>query len=329
MRLPFLLRAVLTALWLTVSLNACAQDVAFRTSMVKRFLSLGTASINGAYYPLGAALSRLFNSHLKDVVAIAEPTGGSVTNIGYLRSGDLALALVQSDVAYAAFHGRGPFDKRPFKELRVLASLYSEVIQVVVMKDSPIVTLADLRGKRLALGERGSGTELNSRLLISTLGLNSGEFVPCYDSFTKATAALHDGYVDALFFTGGIGAEGLKLLAKRSPVRFIPLGKSVRDSILSAHPYWQEEIIPAGTYQNQTEEITTIGLRALLTAREDFDAGLAERMLELLFQNVPYVASLSKPAEAIRLQDALKGIEGDMIHDGARRFYVRKNIIPR
>ncbi|HOY65804.1 MAG TPA: TAXI family TRAP transporter solute-binding subunit [Candidatus Ozemobacteraceae bacterium] len=307
----------------TVTASAAGQ---IETRLVKRFLSIGTASINGVYYPLGTAMARLFNAHLDGIVAIPEPTAGSVANIEYLRRHEIALALVQSDVALHAFHGRERFEGRPFPELRVLASLYSEVLHIAVRQDSGITALTDLRGKNVVLGEEGSGTAENARMIMAGLGLHAGEFTPSYLGFTKATAALEGGYVDAVFYSGGVPVDGVALLARRIPIRLLPFPEPVRRRLIARHPFWQTETIPAHTYPGQAVDVETIGLRALLVTTSELQRPLATRILELLFDRTPYLTSLSPAAAAISLEQALKGIQSDMLHEAARDFYRRRLI---
>lgn len=303
------------------------QVAAFDLKLVKRFFAIGTGSINGVYYPLGNAISRLFNSRFEDVVAMSESTQGAVANVSYLRGGDIALALMQNDVAFDAWRGQRAFEGRGLPQLRVLASLYSEVLQLVVHQDSPIISLSDLRGRHVDLGPRGSGTALNAQAVLDEVGLQAGDLRRSYSDFTKATDALQNGYVDAVFFTGGLPSEGISLLAQRIPIRVVGFPKEVRDALTGSFSYWSEEIIPAGTYRNQEEDVATVGLRALLTCTSDFPEETAENMLAVLFDNQTYLLSLTHVAKDILLLDALLGIEREMLHPGARSFYQKRSLL--
>ncbi len=300
-----------------------------RAQLVKRFLSIGTASINGAYYPLGTAMARLFNAKLGEILVISEPTNGSVDNVRYLQSRDIALALVQNDVAWEAFTGRGNFDGKPFAELRVLASLYSEVVHVAVRKDAEIRTFRELKGKVIAIGEAGSGTAINARIILDAAGLKEGDYTPSYLSFTKATDALESRYIDAVFFTGGIPLEGFALLGQKMPLRLLPFSEELRGRLVTGYSFLERETIPSGTYSGQDEEISTVGLRALLVTTAEFEPELAERMLHLLFQNIGYLTSICKTAEALTLRSALKGVDPKMLHPGAERFYKECRVLER
>ena len=293
----------------------------FQAHLVKRFLSIGTASISGVYYPLGTALARVFNSNLGEILVISEPTQGSVTNIGYLRNRDIALALVQNDVAWGAFFGKGLFEGKRFPELRILASLYSEIIQVVVRQDSTLRTMQDLRGKTVAIGEAGSGTAGNAKIILQAAGFSEQDFTSSHLVFTKAIDALQAGYVDAVFFTGGLPSEGISMLGARIPIRMIPFPEALRAHLVASYSFLERESIPSGTYPGQGEDIPTVGLRALLVTTSDLEPELANQMLALLFANIEYLSSLCPAIRGLTPATALKGVDLGMLHPGAVRFF--------
>lgn len=299
----------------------------FSATLVKRFLSIGTASINGSYYPLGVAMAGLFNQHLPDTVVLAEPTEGSVANIGYLRRGDVALALVQSDVALDAFNGAGTFDGRPYPELRVLAALYSEVVHVIVRADDPASSLAGLKGRVIAVGEAGSGTELNARMILAALGFTDRDFTASHLPFTKATEALERGHVDAVFFTGGVPADGVARLAARVPVRLLPIDGVDAERVVAARACWVRETVADGSYPGMNAPVNTLGLRALLVAGEDLADDLVEQMLSLMFDRLSELIRVTPVAARINLNKALLGVDPNMLHPAARQLFVRRGLL--
>jgi uncharacterized protein len=295
--------------------------------LVKPFWAIGTGGITGTYYPLGTALARLINAHFDGIVAISEPTGGSVANIEYLRQEDVSLALVQSDVAFDAFNGLRGFTGRPFSDARVLVSLYSEVVQVAVKGDSALATLSDLKAHRIVVGERGSGTAINALAVLQSMGWSDDEFMTVYMNQTKAMAALAAGDVDAVFFTGGVPNEALREFARRTPMRLLAFPGKIRERLLATSPYWREEKIPAATYPEQREDVPTVGLRALLLTRSDFDPLLAEKLLEVIFTRQEYLNRLAGLPGTIRIEDGLKGVEARMLHPGARSFFAARGLV--
>lgn len=290
-------------------------------TLARRFLGMGTGSIEGTYYPLGTAMAGLFNSRLEGMVALAEPTAGSIANLEYLNLGDLALALAQSDMVYDAFHGKGRFSGRPTPRLRVLASLYPEAVHLVVRRAAAGATIRDLRGKNIAVGEEGSGTALNARRILATSGLTEADYQARYLSYTKATEALSSGDIDAVFFTGGVPSDGLIRLASKTPVTILEIPEETCTRLIAAEPFWGKETIPADTYPGQPLAVRTVGLRALFVANEDLPHDVATQMLELLFSNLSYLSEKTPAARSISRARALDGIDPAMLHPAATAFF--------
>ncbi|MBF0543980.1 MAG: TAXI family TRAP transporter solute-binding subunit [Candidatus Riflebacteria bacterium] len=296
-------------------------DSKFRTALLKKFYIIGTGGINGVYYSLGSAIARLFNSRMEDILTISEPTNGSVSNIELLRSKEVTLALVQSDIAYDAYFGKGIFEGKPFPNLRILAALYSESVHLIVLNDSPIKTPLDLKGKQVSIGEEGSGTALNAKILLDECGIKSTDFHPKFLSLAKATDALKSGYIDAIFFTGGVPVEGFSLLSNEKPIRLISLPDYNLKIMLDGRPYFTSETILAGAYRGVTENVNTLGLRALLITTDSFESEKVETILQIIFSNSDYLTSISNMTESIDLKKALVGVDSKMLHQAAAAFY--------
>jgi len=304
---------------------AMAED--YRLNLIKKFYSMGTASINGTYYPVGNSIARLFSKKMRGMVVLAEPTPGSVANIEYLRRGQIDLALIQSDVAWQAFNGTHSFAKNRYRELRILASLYSEVIQIIVRSDSEIRTIRDLRGKKISVGERDSGSAASVMLVLEAAGLERNEYTLVYERFTRATESLNDGYVDAVYYAGGVPADGIARLAEKSGIRLVSVPQDVRASILAKFPYFTSEVIVRGTYKGLGSEVSTVGFRALLVGSESIPAFEISLMLPILFDNVALISDNSQKNIQLRLDDALKGVEASMLHEAALKFYTAQGLI--
>ena len=308
-----------------VSSSVRAQQ--FKLKLLKRFYSIGTAGINGIYYPLGGAIARVLNANIDNIEVISEPTKGSVANVEYLKEKQIDLALVQSDVAFQAFTGTGIFKGRPFNELRALASLYPEVLHVVVLANSSIHSLQDLKGKTISLGSEGSGSALTSKAVLKSLGMASGSYNLVYERFTKGTEALKDGYVDALMYIGGVPTSGITLLSEKCKIRLISIPKQVCSKILSELPYLSSEIIPADTYSGVTTKTAALALRAMLVTTDSLSNKMAFAILKTLFANTSKIVKMSGTKVKIHLKDSLKGTSEEMLHAGARRYYIQHSLL--
>lgn len=298
-------------LFSSVFCSAYAAD--YRVKLIKKFYSIGTATISGTYYPTGNSIARVLSTNIGGVAAIAEPTAGSLANIEYLRRGQIDLALLQSDVAWQA--GNSTADDR-FRELRIIASLYSEVIQLVVRDNSNIKELKDLKGCRIAVGEKDSGSAASIIPVFKAAGLAESDYTIVYERFTRATESLIDGYVDAVYYAGAAPADGITRLNVKMPVRLISIPADVRQKLLAEHPYFTGETILAGSYKNQKSDVTTIGFRALLAGTARLSANEIFNILQAIYESPTAQSELK-----LRKSDATRGIQPEMLHEGARRFF--------
>ncbi|MDD5089331.1 MAG: TAXI family TRAP transporter solute-binding subunit [Candidatus Wallbacteria bacterium] len=301
----------------------CRAEEPVSPVLSKRFYSIGTASIGGTYYPLGIAFSKLFNSNFSDLLTLVEPTFGSVANVFYIESGDLDFAFVQSDVMHDAVSGIGNFSRRKSKHLKAVISLYPEIVHVVVHADSGIHRLEDLSGRTVVPGAKGSGSAVNAEFLLKNL-FRDEEYTTVYMDFTKAVDALNNKAVDAVFWTGGIPGEAIEMLARKTPVRVLSFTDDKLHSITSKYSFYCVETIPPGTYTAQNYEVRSLALRAVLAVRDNVPSDLVGRILEQVFQNIEYLAALHPRANDIKLENALKGIQPELLHEGAKKYYSSK-----
>ncbi len=305
----------------TVPDVSLAENANYKLNLIKRFYSIGTATINGTYYPVGNSIARTLSKNLKNLVFIAEPTEGSVANVEYLRKNQIDLALMQSDIAWQAARGVGTFVDNSFKELRVLSSLYSEVVQIVVKSNSSIKTIADLKGCKISVGSKESGSAVNATQVLAAAGLQPGDYELVYERFTKATESLRDGYVDAVYYTGAVPADGISRLAAKIELRFVEIPAEAQQRLVKEYPYFSSETIQAGSYRGQITLCNTIGLRALLVTTEHLSDKDAHDFLKIIFQNSSLIAAQNNTSLQFRRSDYQKGVEPEMLHPGAIKFF--------
>ncbi|PTB84030.1 C4-dicarboxylate ABC transporter substrate-binding protein, partial [Marinobacter vinifirmus] len=135
-------------------------------------LSIATGGTGGVYYPYGGGLAELISKYVDGATAVAEVTGASVENMGLISRGDSDIAIGLADTVYAGFTGTGKFEGRKLDNVRALASIYPNAVQIVTMADSGITSLADLKGKRVSVGAPGSGTEVSAKTLLEANGIS-------------------------------------------------------------------------------------------------------------------------------------------------------------
>ena len=303
-----------------------AEEEKYEAKLIKKIYSFGTASINGTYYPFGNAISRLFSRNLKKLVTVAEPTAGSVANVNFLRKKQFELALIQSDVVWMAYQGTVIFNGNPFKELRVLASLYSEKVQIVVRADSGINSIDDLRGKKISVGERESGSAAGAIQILEAAGLkNNEDYNLVYERFTKATELLLDGYIDAVYYVGGVPADGLARLSEKIQIKLLEIPEIVINKLTTAYPYYSKESISNYSYRGHTKTINTLGFKALLVGTTRLPSEEVINILTVIYSNPKILSDHDKVLVELNKNDAIKGVDAAMLHDGAAAFFMNQS----
>lgn len=309
------------------------RELARSCRQIQRFYLLGTAGVTGGYFILGKALAREINTPGLDFQLIPESTGGSVSNLDFLLRGDLDLAFVQSDLIWNSLQ-QSALATAPLapatstsRRLLVLGALYPEVIQIVTRADRDVRSLSDLKGRRVAIGEEGSGTARNALMILSRAGLDASTVRIKHENPSRSASGLLNDELDALFLTGNLPSTFLQNLDTRIPLRMLPIPDDIREKLLAEHAFFTPELIPAGSCAQQAEDTPTIGLRALLVTTSDLPPAIAERLLIVLFDVFPG-RRLGAVFDQLSLAKALDGIDSDLLHPSAVTFFSQRGIRP-
>jgi hypothetical protein len=296
------------------------------TAQQRVFLSIATGGTAGVYFPLGAALAELWNSKVPSVQATAQTSGASVANIRLLQKSDVHVAFIQNDITFYAFHGTEMFMDRiankaqPVDNLRGMAMLYPETIQVVTLRSKNINSVADLKGKRIAVGAPGSGTEVNARQILRAFELGYYNTRPDFLNFAEAADQLKDGVVDAAFITAGHPTAAVQDIASSRDLKILTVPKDVIDRLRDQYPYYTPVVIPANTYRGQTEPVATAAVMAMLVTRHDVDADLVYTLTKALWENTDKLRAAHARGRDITTATARAGMPITM-HAGALRYY--------
>lgn len=299
-------------------LTACSQDKALR---------LGTGNNEGIYYQFGTLLAEDSQNNA-DVPTIAvETTAGSSANLRLLSQGFLDMAIVQADTLNDAYNGTGFFSNSgKYTGYSAVAGLYTEVCQVIVPAGSSIESIEDLAGKTVSLGERESGVLQNALQVLDAYNLQESDFTPEYLSFSDSTAAMREGKIDAAFITAAIPTPAVTNLSEDFEVRVLPLDSSAINVLTKRHSYYTPCTIPANTYAGQTEAVKTVGVRAVLVARNDVPAEQVAAVMKQLFSGQIDFAERLKGAMQPVIEEATSGIP-IAFHQGAGDYYADHDII--
>lgn len=234
----------------------------------RRFFGIATGGTGGVYYPLGGALAQVLTDKIPDMVVTAHSGNASVANTNLVARGEVESGLVQNNVALAAYTGDKESWKTPQVEnLRIICSLYPETMHFMALKKSGIQSLHDFRGKRIIVGDRGSGTEFDSRRILESIGLTYDDIEPIYVYYATAVQRMKDEQADALIWTSGVPNAAMLEVATTKDVVFLPFPEEALENLTSKYPYYAPVTMPAA-YPNQ-EPVNSVALMALWVTSSD------------------------------------------------------------
>lgn len=252
----------------------------------KKFLNIATGGTAGTYYPIGGAMAEILNSEIKGMNASAQSTGATVANINMLKDGSVDLAIVQNDISYYAVNGTEMFEGKKVDNLRGIATLYPETCQFVTLDSSNIKSIADLKGKRVAVGAAGSGAEANARQILAAYGITYDDIDAQYLSFGEGASALKDGNVDAAFLTAGYPTASVQDISSQNKIRLLPVTADKADALIAKYPFYTKTTIPAGTYAGFNEDVQTISVMSMLIATDKLDDNMGYDIAKAIFGNL-------------------------------------------
>ena len=252
----YIVLALALVLILSVALVGCAPQ--------KTNLILATGGTSGTYYPFGGAMAQIFNSKVANMNVTAQATGASVENLKLIGKKEAELAIVQNDMTDYAYNGAEAFKDGKVENVRAIATLYPEVIQIVATEDSGINTVLDIKGKKFSVGAPGSGVEANARQLLEVMGMTYNDFAANYLSFSESADSFKDKQIDGFLFTSGIPNAAIQDISTTSKLKFVSVPDEVVNQLTTKYPFFTEYIIPAGTYKGQDADVKTIAVKATL-----------------------------------------------------------------
>lgn len=301
------------------------------------FITIGTGGPTGVYFAAGNAICRLIHKEAAEgrkegrphgIRCAAPATSGSKDNIEQVAEGELDFGIAQSDLQYHAHKGDEPEAIRPVAELRSVFSIHSEPFQLIVGKNSGIGSFAALRGKRVNIGNPGSGQRGTMEVLMKAYGMSVGDFQMATElTSTEQANALCDGKIDAFGYSVGVPNAGVAVATDGCDARIIPLDGEVEKKLVAASPFYAFTTIPAGTYRTTHADVTTFGVVATLITSADAEERIVYELTRAVMKNIddfrqlhPAFANL-EPKRMVR--DGLTA----PLHPGALRYYREKNLM--
>ncbi|RXT07218.1 TAXI family TRAP transporter solute-binding subunit [Ammoniphilus sp. CFH 90114] len=292
------------------------------------FLNVATATTAGVYYALGNGMADLWNQKVEGVRASAQATAGSPQNVKLMSKKEAHVAFVQNGIAYEAWNGVGQFEGSAEKDIRALTYLYPNLCYFVVRADSGINSLSDIKGKTIAPGPVGSGTELNAREILSIVGIDykDGKDAKAqYVGNAESAQMLLDNQVDVTYISGGLPHASVVEMATSKDVKILPVEGEVRDKLMEKYSWYFPVTIPANSFKGQSEAIETVAVANLLLGRADLDEDVVYSMIKSVYDNKEQLAASFKGASKMKPEEGLNGVTLPL-HPGAVKYFKEQGL---
>ena len=291
-----------------------------------KYVTIGTGGVTGVYYPTGGAISKMINdkSEVYGIKTSVEATGGSVYNINAILSGDLEFGIAQSDRQYQAMMGLAEWEEKgPQKKLRSVFAIHPEALTLVASVKSNIRGIKDLKGKRVNLGNPGSGQLQNSKDALEAFGLSESDVKAEYIKAVEAAGLLQDERIDAFFYTVGHPNGSVKeATSGRIKVRLVDIAGKELDALIKKFPYYARATIQVKNYESaaNTKDAETIGVKATLVTSSDVSADIVYAITKEVFENLDEFKKLHPAYEVLTKENMLEGLSAPL-HPGAAKYF--------
>jgi hypothetical protein len=302
--------------------GAAAQDT---------FVTIGTGGVTGVYYPTGGAICRLVNRGRSEhgIRCGVESTAGSVFNINAIRSGELDFGVAQSDWQYHAYNGTSRFEEQgAFEDLRAVFSVHPEPFTVVARADAGIETFADLQGKRVNVGNPGSGQRGTMEVLMDEMGWTMDDFAVASElQAAEQSQALCDNNIDAMVYTVGHPSGSIQEATTACDSVLVDVDNDATQSLISENPYYRQAVIPGGMYRGNPEDTTTFGVGATFVTSAEVPEDVVYEVVKAVFENIDQFKGLHPAFANLDPEQMVSDGLSAPLHAGAERYYREAGLI--
>ncbi|WED28038.1 TAXI family TRAP transporter solute-binding subunit [Vibrio sp. DW001] len=320
------IKTLLTATTTTVLMGA-----SFAVSAADQFVTIGTGGVTGVYYPTGGAICRLVNKSKKEhgIRCSVESTGGSIYNVNTIRAGELDLGIAQSDWQYHAYNGTSKFaDAGPFKELRAVFSIHPEPFTVVARADSGIKTFADLKGKRVNIGNPGSGQRGTIEVLMERYGWTKDDFKLASElKASEQSKALCDNKIDAMVYVVGHPSGAIKEATTSCDSVIVTVNGKEVDGLLADNSFYRTATVPGGMYTGNDADVETFGVGATFVSSTSVSDDVVYAIVKAVFENFSTFKKLHPAFANLKKEEMIKDGLSAPLHPGAIKYYKEAGLL--
>ena len=287
---------------------------------IPKFMTVGTGSTGGAYYPIGVAIAEVLTSKL-GTQATAEVTGGSLDNLRLINDGDCDLGIAQGNNMMDAFNGTGDYVDNAYENINAMfGGLSKGFFQVVVLENSPIQSMADLKGKKVCMGPAGNAAIILADIVWGKYGFTTNDIKTTYVAYDDGISQLEDGNVDAVYIQTAIPASAIQQLAAGGKgYRLLSVDEAIANELCEEYGYFGYGTIASTVYDNMKEDVNTMYVSNMVAVRADLDEDLVYEMTKAIFENLDIIKSSHKAASGLSLENAVR--VSIPMHPGAERYF--------
>ncbi|MCE2595357.1 TAXI family TRAP transporter solute-binding subunit [Motilimonas cestriensis] len=318
-------------LTLALAATSLSLGMAIPSASAQEFISIGTGGVTGVYYPTGGAICRLVNKGKADhnIRCSVESTGGSIYNLNTIRAGELDMGVAQSDSQHYAYNGEGPFKEAgAFKELRSVFSVHAEPFTIVARKDANIKNFADLKGKRVNVGNPGSGQRSTMELVMGAYGWTNADFTLASElKPAEQSQALCDNKVDAIVYVVGHPNGSIKEATTSCETVLVNVAGPEIDKLVEGKPYYRQVSIPGGMYQGSEQDTQTFGVGATFVSSTKTSDKVVYEVVKAVFENFNQFKRLHPAFSHLEKSQMVKDSLSAPLHEGAKKYYMEAGLI--
>ncbi|KJR31829.1 C4-dicarboxylate ABC transporter substrate-binding protein [Vibrio navarrensis] len=297
----------------------------------QEFITIGTGSVTGVYYPTGGAICKLINKGRKEhnIRCSVESTGGSGYNVNTIRAGELDFGVVQSDSQYNGYNGLGEFSEfGPYKKLRAVFSLHTEPFNIIVRSDSGIEGLKDLAGKRVNIGNPGSGDRATMGVVMNAMGWTNDSFKLASElKGSERSQALCDNKIDAFIYMVGHPNGSIKEATTSCDAKLISATGPQIDKLVTDNPYYTYTTVPADMYRGTNTDVKSFGVAATLVTSADVSDAVAYNVAKAVFEDFDTFKRLHPAFANLKKEDMVKAGISIPLHPGAVKYYKEMGLL--
>ncbi|MCF7746348.1 TAXI family TRAP transporter solute-binding subunit [Sulfitobacter sp. M39] len=296
----------------------------------EKFITIGTGGQTGVYFVVGQSICRLVNRDSAEtgLKCTAPSTGGSIANINAIKAGDMDMGVAQSDWQFHAYNGSSQFEGDKFDKERAVFSVHAEPFNVIARADSGIESFDDLKGKRVNVGNPGSGQRATMEVVLDAKGWTMDDFALASElKPAEQAAALGDNKVDAIIYTVGHPNGSIQEAVSTVDAKLVPVEGEAIDKLVADNPFYAYSTIPGGMYKGTDADVKTFGVKATFVTSADVDEEVVYEVVKAVFDNFDRFKKLHPAFENLKEEEMIKDGLSAPLHDGAAKYYKERGWI--